>query len=187
MNRSWCVAGSRGCGDTGLVGIRQARAEDLPDVQRIDRDAGHMFGEVGMPDNAGFLWSLEALCTCLDAGRLWVITESDDRPAGFLITDMVDGCLHVAQVSGDPGSARRGLGRALLDYAAELAAAAGLPAVTLTTFAEVPWNALYYLRCGFRLIDDAKVTPGLGSIRQREDVVLHRWPRGLHAPRSCAP
>jgi hypothetical protein len=68
-----------------------------------------MFGEVGMPEIAKFLWSFEALASCQDAGRLWVITDSGDRPAGFLITDVVDGCLHVAQLSVDPGSARRGL------------------------------------------------------------------------------
>jgi GNAT superfamily N-acetyltransferase len=77
-----------------------------------------------------------------------VITDSGDRPARVLITDVVDGCLHDRQVSVDPVSARRGLGRPLLDYAAELAAAAGVSAVTLTTFAEVPWNAPCYLRCG---------------------------------------
>jgi len=44
-----------------------------------------------------------------------VITGADDRSAGFLITDMVDGCVHVEQVSVDPGSARRGwAGRCLI-------------------------------------------------------------------------
>ena len=73
------------------VGIRLARAGDLPDVQQIDRDAGQMFGEVGMPEVTGCLWSFEALASCQDAGRLWVITGAGDRPAGFLITDVVDG------------------------------------------------------------------------------------------------
>ncbi len=91
---------------------------------------------------------------------------------------MVDGCSHVEQVSVDPGSARRGLGRALLDFAAEQAAAVGLPAMTLTTFAEVPWNAPYYRRCGFRVLDDAEVTVGLCAIRQREAAAgVDRWPR----------
>jgi GNAT superfamily N-acetyltransferase len=81
---------------------------------------------------------------------------------------VIDGCLHVEQVSVDPGCARRGLGRALLDYAAERAAAAGIPAMKLTTFADVPWNAPYYLRCGFRVLGDAEVTAGLRAIRQRE-------------------
>ena len=46
-------------------------------------------------------------------------------------------------------------------------AAGGLPALTLTTFAKVPWNAPYYLRCGFRVLDDAEVTAGLRATRQR--------------------
>jgi len=50
--------------------------------------------------------------------------------------------------------------------------------VTLATFAEVPWNAPHYLRCGFRAVGDADVTPGLRAIPQREDVVLHQWPSG---------
>jgi len=37
--------------------------------------------------------------------------------------------------------------------------------MTLTTFADVPWNALYYLTCGFRVLDDAEVTAGLRAIR----------------------
>jgi hypothetical protein len=42
----------------------------------------------------------------------------------------------------------------------------------------VPWNAPYYARLGFRILDDAEVTPGLRAIRQREaEIGLDRWPR----------
>lgn len=54
------------------------------------------------------------------------------------MASQVDSCLQVDQVSVDPGSARRGLGRALLDHVADHASAADLPALTLTTFADVP-------------------------------------------------
>ena len=147
-------------------------------MQEIDRAAGRMFNDVGRPEICEMLWHREALAACREEGRLWVITGANDRPAGFLITDLVDGCLHVEQVSVDPGSARRGLGRALLDHAAGQAAAAGVPALTLTTFADVPWNAPYYVRCGFRVLDDGEVTAGLRTIRQREAALgLDRWPR----------
>jgi GNAT superfamily N-acetyltransferase len=86
--------------------------------------------------------------------------------------------VHVEQVSVDPGSARGGLGRALLDRAAQQAAEAGVRALTLTTFAQVPWNAPYYTRCGFRLLGDAEVTPGLRAIRRREAAFgLDQWLR----------
>jgi GNAT superfamily N-acetyltransferase len=140
-----------------------------------------MFNDIGRPEVAVLQWSPEGLAAGREAGRLWVITSVDDRPAGFLITEMVDGCVHVDQVSVDPASSRRGLGRALLDHAAEQAAASGIPALTLTTFADVPWNAPYYLRCGFRVLDDAEVTAGLRAILQQETAFWlerdRQWPR----------
>ena len=82
------------------------------------------------------------------------------------------------QVTVHPGSARRGLGRALLDDAPNRAAADGLPALTLTTFAHVPWNAPYYARCGFRVLGDAEVTPGVAGDEEREAAMgVDRWPR----------
>jgi GNAT superfamily N-acetyltransferase len=158
--------------------VRLCRVAELSAVQEIDRAAGQMFDEVGRPEVCGMLWHPEALAACQAEGRLWVIIGADDRPAGFVITDIVDGCVHVEQVSVDPGNARRGLGRALLDHAAEQAAAAGVPALTLTTFADVPWNAPYYVRCGFRVLEDGEVTAGLRAIRQREaSFGMDRWPR----------
>jgi hypothetical protein len=48
----------------------------------------------------------------------------------------------------------------------------------LTTFAHVPWNAPYYVRCGFRVLDDAEITQGLQAIREREAAMgVDRWPR----------
>jgi ribosomal protein S18 acetylase RimI-like enzyme len=165
-------------GDTQVMGIRRARAAELAVVQEIDRASGQMFSEVGRSELCEMLWSPEALAECQAAGRLWVITGSGDRPAGFLITEVVDGCLQVEQVSVHPGCARRGLGRALLDHAVRQAEAAGLPAVTLTTFADVPWNAPYYERCGFRVLDDTEITAGLQAIREREAAFgLDQWPR----------
>jgi N-acetylglutamate synthase-like GNAT family acetyltransferase len=76
------------------------------------------------------------------------------------------------------GHQGRGLGRMLLEHAARRAAADGLPALTLTTFEHVAWNAPYYARLGFRILDDAEVTPGLRAIRRREaGIGLDRWPR----------
>lgn len=166
-------------GDSDLEGIRAARVAELPFLQAIDRAAGRMFADIGMPEIAEHhVWPLPVLADRLDAGRLWVAADEADEPVAFLMADLVDGCLQVEQVSVHPGSARRGLGRRLLEHAARRSAAAGLPALTLTTFAHVPWNAPYYTRCGFRVLDDAELTPGLAAIRHREAALgLDRWPR----------
>jgi len=159
--------------------IRAARVTELPTLQAIERAAGLMFCDIGMPEIAQYdPWPLPVMAACHDAGRLWVAACDDDEPVAYLMAGLVDGCLQIEQVTVHPGSARRGLGRALLDHAANRAAADGLPALTLTTFARVPWNAPYYARCGFRVLDDAQITPGLQAIREREAAMgLDRWPR----------
>jgi predicted N-acetyltransferase YhbS len=82
------------------------------------------------------------------------------------------------QVTALPSHARRGIGRALIDHAAAWAVSQGLRALTLTTFADVPWNAPYYRRIGFRDLPDAAIGPGLREVVQREAAHgLYRWPR----------
>jgi hypothetical protein len=82
-----------------LAGIRLAQVAEPSVVQEIDRASARMFNDVGMPEISRLLWPLEALAVCRAAGWLWVITGCDDRPAGFLVTDVVDGCSHLEQVS----------------------------------------------------------------------------------------
>jgi len=43
-----------------------------------------------------------------------------------------------------------------------------MPAVTLTTFEDVPWNAPLYRHLGFRELRDDELGPGLRAIRDRE-------------------
>lgn len=95
-----------------------------------------------------------------------------------MIADPVDGALHIEQISVDPVAARRGIGRALIAHLAVLATEQGLTALTLTTFSEVPWNAPYYTRIGFRVLPEAELTEGLRTIRGDESQHgLDRWPR----------
>lgn len=165
--------------DNPVMRIRAARTEDLPLLQDIERAAGECFRDVGMPEIADDEpLPLDALGHCLRAGLAWAAVDAADAPVAYLVAEHVDGNLHVEQVSVHPDSSRRGVGRALLDHAAAVAAAGRLPALTLTTFADVPWNGPYYARCGFRRLDDAELGPGLRDVRAREAAHgLDRWPR----------
>ncbi|MDW4908686.1 GNAT family N-acetyltransferase [Streptomyces sp. ADMS] len=113
------------------------------------------------------------------AGRAWVAASTDDdRPLAYLIAEPVDGALHIEQVSVHPDFAHRRIGEALLAYAADRAREEVLTHLTLTTFTEVPWNAPYYARLGFRALDESELTPGLRKIRAEEaEHGLDRWPR----------
>jgi len=161
------------------VHIRAAGVEELPALQDIERAAGRCFHDVGMPEIAeDEPLALDELIRYQRAGRIWVAVDETDQPVAYLVAEVVDGNLHVEQVSVHPDSARCGVGRSLLEHAADRATAEGIPALTLTTFVQVPWNAPYYVRCGFRDLDQTELTPGLRAIRRREAAHgLDRWPR----------
>jgi ribosomal protein S18 acetylase RimI-like enzyme len=118
-----------------------------------------------MPEVADDQPSLAEYEPYLARGDLWVVA---DPPVAFVIVEMVDGNAHVDELSVDPQWSRRGIGRALLDHVTSLAEAGGLPAVTLTTFVSVPWNAPYYRRLGFEEIPESAVGRGVASILARE-------------------
>jgi GNAT superfamily N-acetyltransferase len=160
--------------------IRPAAPGELPALQDIERAAGTPFRDLGMTDIADDEPpALATLERYRRAGRCWVAAdERDDRPVAYLIAAPMDGALHVEQISVHPVAARRGVGRGLLAHAAARAREEGLTALTLTTFADVPWNAPYYARLGFRTLSGRELTPGLRRIRAEEaGHGLDRWPR----------
>ena len=63
---------------------------------------------------------------------------------------------------------RRGVGSALLEAACTWARAAGYPAITLITFADVPWNAPFYAARGFA---ETASTPEIAELRDWERAV----------------
>lgn len=159
--------------------VRLARVDDLPALREIERAAGAPFREVEMcaiaEDEPP---SLEVLAGFQRDGRAWVVVDDTDRPAAYLLLDAVDDGAHIEQVSVHPDHARRGLGRLLLAAAEGWARSRGLLALTLTTFAGVPWNAPYYARLGFRALAEAELTDALREIRRQEAARgLDAWPR----------
>lgn len=178
----------------GEMLIRAGGRGELAALQEIERAAGRWFRDVGMGEIAeDDPPSLETLRGYEAAGGLWVVTADTagaDVPAGaaatagaggpvaYALVEPVDNCLHIEQISVHPDSARRGFGRALIEHLAVRARAGQTPALTLTTFAEVPWNAPYYERLGFRRLAEHELTPGLREIRRAEkEHGLDRWPR----------
>jgi ribosomal protein S18 acetylase RimI-like enzyme len=182
------------------VHIRAAAERDLRCLRDIERAASGLFRELGMDRVADDAPPpLPVLRRYAHEGGLWVAVDdaydasdadddartqdsgdhdAGDRPVAYLMAEPVDGNVHIEQVSVHPGSAHRRIGRALIDHVARRAEAAGVAAVTLCTFAEVPWNAPYYESCGFRVLAEDEVTPGLRRIRTEEARAgLDRWPR----------
>lgn len=162
-----------------MTTVRPAREEDPPLLRDIERAAGRAFAALGMDlvadDEPP---STETLRAYADDGRAFVRTDDADRPVAYLLADVVDGCAHLEQVSVHPEAAGHGYGRQLVAHLVGWARERDLPAVTLTTYADVPWNGPYYRRLGFRPLAPDQLTPGLLRLRRAEAAHgLDRWPR----------
>lgn len=85
--------------------------------------------------------------------------------AGFAVVDTVDGLAHLASLGVHPDYGRRGIGSRLLAAACALTAH---PAITLTTFVAVPWNAPWYAARGFRVLPAGERGPQLRQVMAAE-------------------
>lgn len=159
--------------------IRAGREGDVVLLHDVERAAGAAFREVGMAAIADDETpAARVLHNYQRAGRMWVAVNAAGRVIAYLLADVVDGNAHIEQVSVHPQFGRRGFGRALIETAAAWAGQQGMSALTLTTFVHVPWNAPYYGRLGFNVIQPADLGPGLRDIRSHEAAAgLDAWPR----------
>ena len=140
--------------------IRPVRPEERELLLEIEREAGRAFAAVGMPEIAR-----DDPGTVEDVAGAWVAVDEEDRPVAYLTSTLLDGNAHIEQVSVAPSHARRGVGAALIDH---LAAVTGRP-LTLTTFRDVPWNAPYYERLGFRVFEPGPELAALVAEEARAD------------------
>ena len=158
--------------------IRPPAADELGRLVEIEAAAGRAFADHGMPeiadDDPGSPGELEPYRA---AGRAWVAADAGG-PVAYLLASEIDGCLHVEQVSVDPAYAGRRIGAALIDHLAATARADGRPALTLTTFRDIPWNAPYYRRLGFVNLPEAEWGPQLQALVAHErDAIPGDHPR----------
>lgn len=152
-------------------------------MQNIERAAGAPFAEIGMlavaEDDPP---AASEFAAAISRGLCWITTigdhPGDATPVAYLLAGLVDGTLHIEQVSVHPLAARHGLGAALIAEAEREAVRRGIAELTLTTFMDVPWNAAYYRRLGFDVLPEAELGPDLGARRLAEAThELDRWPR----------
>jgi GNAT superfamily N-acetyltransferase len=139
--------------------IRAAAESDLDVLPEIDeraaaifRTAGYVLPEIDFLDD--------------ELAQAKAVFLAGHPPVGFVWVNEVDGIAHVEELAVVPKWMRQGIGGRLLERAADWAAGQGYPAITLITFADVPWNAPFYRARGFTEIDE--LTPGLAALRDRE-------------------
>ncbi|MHA7263146.1 GNAT family N-acetyltransferase [Arthrobacter sp. TMN-37] len=159
--------------------IRGAQAGELSALREIERAAGEQFRALGMAQIADDEpLGVDELAGFQADGRAWVAVDEADRPVGYLLVKRVGNDAHVEQVSVHPAAARQGIGGRLLEAAEDWGRRQELVGLTLTTFTDVPWNAPYYRRLGFRDVPADRLEPALAQIVAEEAAHgLARWPR----------
>ncbi|HSI88891.1 MAG TPA: GNAT family N-acetyltransferase [Pyrinomonadaceae bacterium] len=149
--------------------IRLAKQSDVPHLPGIEQRASELF--------ASTPFAVEAEASCLSEafhreqvhlGRTWVAADVDNMPVAFATLIMVDGRPHLHELSVDPAHGRRGLGRKLVETVCERAKTDGHPHITLSTYKDVPWNAPFYERSGFQILDDRELGTGMKALRNEE-------------------
>ena len=128
--------------------MRQATADDLEFLEAIENEADALFATVfSIVD-----WRPAPSYTTpsLQSGFILVASENPGSdPIGFAHVLEVPGSSHLEQLSVMPSAAHRGHGRALVEAVKSESRLRGCKRVTLRTFTDVPWNAPFYLSCGF--------------------------------------
>jgi GNAT superfamily N-acetyltransferase len=148
--------------DTKDRRIRIASPDEFDRLREIELEADRMFEEVGIGpfSNADDDDHLDAAA---------VVFATGTPAVGFACVEIVDGLAHLWQLSVHPRSGHQGRGRALVEAVCDWARSHGYPAVTLTTFTDVPWNGPFYARLGFHPI--VELSPGLKAIRDHERAI----------------
>lgn len=163
--------GLEGVRDQSALGdvaeIRHAVEQDLRYLAEIETRAGRLFPAGRIPDPQ-HTYPAEALGKGLDEQRLFVATQNK-RVVGFAICRLLDGYLHLDEVSVHPDYARRGIGRQLVQRTIQHSIELGLPGVTLTTFSDLPWNGPFYETMGFVGYTPRRLPAALAALIAEEE------------------
>ena len=153
--------------------VRLANLGDVPHLPGIERQAGLMFkaysAELGLADDLfDETTSVEDLEAARAAGRLWVAVMSSGQLVGFALVIHIGAHAHLDELSVVPTYGRQGIGSSLLQAVCAWAAEQGHRAVTLRTFRDVPWNAPFYLRRGFRIVASRELPAAYDALERHE-------------------
>jgi GNAT superfamily N-acetyltransferase len=133
------------------VSIRRAVPADADFLAAIEQSGGELFRT--LPELAWIadepIGTAEEFLPLILAGTVWVAEARASGIVGELRGTIADDCLHIVELAVARTFQQRGIGRMLIDAAAEWAGRRGLRALTLTTFRHVAWNAPFYARYGF--------------------------------------
>ena len=161
-----------------MIRIRLGSADEIYKVAPLEQAAAEAYRTIGMDaiaDDAPIPESV--LLEAAEEQRFWVAVEYGVLKA-YLLGDFLPQSLHIDQVTVHPDASRRGLGALMIESVSADPRAKERGLITLTSFANVPWNAPYYERIGFIDIDRKDWPEGVAEkVAAEEEKGLAAWPR----------
>lgn len=144
--------------------IRRRREADDAALVAVENRAAELFRAAGHPEIAdASIPDVAFIRALFDGCDVWVGVDASDTPVGFAVAGPVGGYFHLKELSVDPAHGRRGIGAALVGSVRAAAGRRGFPAVSLTTYRDVPFNQPYYRRLGFDELPLADAPPALAA------------------------
>ena len=151
------------------LSIERADASQVDALCAIERKAVQLFlGHAAWPAYSDMSIPPELLMQAIGRGLVWMSVADTGEPVGFVWLDIDAGAdvIGIADFAVLPQWGRRGIGAALLEHVCEWAGEAGYRRMDLGTLADVPWNAPFYRKHGFVVVD--KDDPTFAYARQRD-------------------
>jgi len=148
--------------------ITAARDDEVAQLPEIERRASALF--LAFPFTAGLpevVLSAATFERAQETGLLWVARAPAKEPVGFALAEDDGDALHLEELDVLPEHGRQGLGERLVRAVIRRAQATARP-VTLCTFRDIPWNAPFYERLGFRALPFDQLPPSLAAHVRRE-------------------
>jgi GNAT superfamily N-acetyltransferase len=146
-----------------------AKPEHLAALPQIERAAAEVFPEGMIPDEVkDYVLSLDDFENALAKNQLWIAVTMDNNPVGFAVAIAKGKSAMLAELDVDPEHQRQGLGRKLVQTVINWAREEGFNNLNLTTFSNIPWNAPFYEKMGFRRLRGVELTADLITALDRE-------------------
>jgi putative acetyltransferase len=145
-------------------GIARAATDQLAALAAIETRAASRFrGWRVPPAMFGEGTPLPVFEAAQASGRLWVAVSPAGDCVGFALVEPCGERLHLEELDVLPEHGGRGLGRALLGAIEHWAVANHFAEITLTSYRDVPWNAPFYARLGFAILEPVDLDAELAA------------------------
>lgn len=141
----------------------------IPAIPRLEQAAASLFSAADLPEALRYrVTDRSVLRQAQRQGRLWVALDANGEAVGFARAEVQDGEARLDEVDVHPRHGRRGIGTRLVETVIEWAEKRNFPSLSLLTFRHLPWNAPFYQRLGFVMLNPDEVGPALAVILREE-------------------